>query len=47
MEETVKVKLAVDRHLLDKARQKFEETKGLTYTGLVDFLIRKAMKEVS
>jgi len=38
------VKLAVDKELLDKAYHKFAETRGLTYTGLVDFLIRKLLE---
>jgi len=34
----------VNVKLLEKARGKFPETKGLTYSALIDFLIRKALE---
>jgi len=37
----------VDKKLLDEAQLKFPEAKGLTWTGLVDFLIRYALKQKS
>ena len=39
------VMVRVETWLLEEAHTKFPETKGLTATGLVDYLIRKALKE--
>jgi len=38
-------KIEVDNKLLEEAKKVFPETKGLTWTGLVDFLIRRAMEK--
>lgn len=42
MEKTIIVR--VPEALLEKAKNQFPEAKGLTYAGLVDLLIRKALK---
>jgi len=40
------VKIAVDRDLLDRVKQKLPEVEGLTHTSLVDYIIRKLLKEI-
>jgi len=39
------VHVLADKELLDRAKEVFPETKGLTYSSLVDYLIRKVLKE--
>jgi len=46
-EPTVKrdARVYVNRELLDAVKEKFPETKGLKYSGLVDFALRKTLKD--
>jgi len=41
------VKINVNKELVDQLKEKYPETKGLTYTGLVDLMLRKVLKEAS
>ena len=38
------IKVRVERELLEKLKEKFPETKGLTYTGTVDWALRVLLK---
>ena len=38
-------RLEVDTVLLDQVKAKYPEIKGLTYTGMVEWLARKALLE--
>jgi len=35
----------VERELMDTVKRKLPETKSMTYTGLIDYVLRKLLKE--
>jgi len=45
MTETSRV--YVETELMDAVKRKVPETKAMTYTGLVDYVLRKLLKEAS